>query len=169
VQAIGEERWLLPRNLRRTLPACEHLCWEREPQINVLPMRQLGRHLERVPSSLLWARTGSEAAASRLRSFRPLPTVVVREGATTRYVAFWALADPLEPYALEDALRKIGYALAGPNKYAAAKTAFTFHLPGTILRAGRQRPLPVELVRYEPEIVSAEFLRKRRALLPRHA
>lgn len=153
VTAIGGSYWMRARKAYRLLPPLEHLCWEREPLVQALPVVRAGKYLERVPSALLWAATGSGGAVSRLRTFRPLPSVVIREGVTTRYVAFWALEEP--PADLEHALRKIGHHLGGPNKYAGAKQSFTFHLPGTILRAGRQRPLPVELVRYEPEIVTA--------------
>ena len=153
VTAIGGSYWMRASRAHRLLPPLEHLCWEREPLVNVLPCRRAGRYLERVPSSLLWVRTESGRAASRLRSFRPAPTVVIREGASVRYVAFWALSDPLEGDWLDRANRRLAHALDCPKKHAS--TAFTFQLPGTILRAGRSRPLPVELVRYEPEVLSA--------------
>jgi hypothetical protein len=151
VSAMGESRWLTTRFVRRTLQACEHFVWEREPSVNVLPYRRVGHYLERIPTSILWARTENGKAASLLRSFKPQPHVVLREGSTIRYVAMWALSDPLEGDYLDRALRRIAHHLTGPKKHCALD--FRFYLPGTILRAGRSRPLPVELVRFEPGVL----------------
>lgn len=156
VNTVGGEISLLPRFLHRTLPGLEHLTWEREPTVNVVPLRN---QVERfyADSAILWARTESGEAASKLRTFKPLPDVVVREGGSVRYVAFWALSDVLRPYEVEDANKRLAKYLNG-GKYATAGVDFRFYLPGTILRVGRKRghELPVELVRFEPAVHSRE-------------
>lgn len=154
VNAVGGSHWMRAARAHRLLPPLERLCWEREPMVNVLPFRRAGHYLERVDSSVLWARTHSGAAAAKLRQFRVLPDVVIREGGTNRYVAFWALVDPLAPDLCERANRRLAkYLNAG--QYADAAADFTFYLPGTVVRLGRGRPLPVELTRYEPAVHSA--------------
>jgi hypothetical protein len=153
VTAIGGSYWMRAGKAHRLLPPLEHLTWEREPLVNVVPLAKPGKYLERVPSSILWVRTETGKAASKLRSFRPAPHVVIREGASVRYVAFWALSDPLEDEWLGRANRRIAHALGAPKKHCG--DTFAFHLPGTIMRAGRSRPVPVELVRFEPGVLSA--------------
>jgi len=153
VNAINGSTWLTARNLRRCLPPLESLTWELEPQINAVALKRAGRYLERLPSSLLWVRTETGKSASRLRTFHPRPHLVIREGSTVRYVAFWALEDPLSGEWLDRANRRIAHHLAAPKKHCG--DGFRFVLPGTILRADRARPLPVELVSYEPGLVTA--------------
>lgn len=153
VQAIGGTYWMRAARAYRLLPPLEQLCWEREPLVNAVPFARAGRYLERVPSSLLWARTRSHAAAAKLRQFKVLPDVVLREGATTRYVAFWALEAPLSAEATLKANRRLAKWLNN-GTYADAAADFSFYLPGTIVRQGR-RPLPVELVRFEPALHTA--------------
>jgi hypothetical protein len=133
----------------RLLPPLEHLLWEREPQVTAVPLARPGRYLERVPSALLWARTVSGKQAQALRNFRPAPAVVIREG--SRYTAFWALSHALSRDGTLRGNRRIAKRLGTP--YTACDTAFAFSLPGAVLREGRGRSTPVELVRYEPEIL----------------
>lgn len=168
VDAVGAEPWLTARFIRRTLPALEHLLWEREPSITAVPLRKAGSYLERIPSSIVWARTGETTQRSkpadqvkRLRNFRPRPHVVLREGGTNRYIAFWALLDPLPDREwLERANKRIAYNLGTVQKHAT--DAFTFPLPGSVVRTklvkGERvpcRPYEVELVRFEPAVVQA--------------
>ena len=153
VQAIGGSTWLRAARAYRTLPPLESLCWEREPMINAVPLKRAGRYLERVPSSLIWVRTRSRAAAGALRLFKPHPDVVLREGSDARYIAFWALSEPLERDWLERATKRLAKHFNGGN-YADAADSFAFYLPGTVIRHGR-RPAPVELVRFEPALHAA--------------
>lgn len=173
VDAVGAQPWLTARFLRRTLPALEYLLWEREPTITAVPLRRAGKWLERVESSIVWARTGEATQRTkpadqvkRLRNFRPRPSVVLREGGTNRYVAFWALLDPLPDREwLERANKRIAYNLGTPQKWSGPE--FTFHLPGSVVRTKivkkkdqepervACRPYEVELVRFEPDVVRA--------------
>lgn len=148
VNAIGTSAWMRAPKAYRLLPPLEHLLWEREPQIMVVPLARAGRYLERVPSPLLWAHTVTAAQAQALRNFRPAPAVTIREG--SRYTAFWALSYALRREGTLRANRRIAKRLGTP--YKSCDTNFGFYLPGAILREGRGRSTPVELVRYEPEL-----------------
>lgn len=148
VNAIGANVWMRAARAYRLLPPLEHLLWEREPQIMAVPLRRAGRYLERVPSSLIWARTRTSRQAAALRSFRPMPDVVIREG--IGYTAFWALTDALTRDGTLRANRRLAKRLGTP--YTACDTSMAFYLPGAVLRSGRGRPVPVELVRYEPAV-----------------
>lgn len=148
VNYVGGSAWMRAARAYRLLPPLEPLLWEREPRMMAMPLRRAGRYLERVDSSLLWARTHSGAAATRLRNFRPAPDVVIREGGSVRYVAFWALSEPLS----RDLTERAGARLAkylNAGQYADAAADFSFFLPGAVVRHGRGRPVPVELVKFE--------------------
>lgn len=147
VNYVGGSAWMRSARAYRLLPPLEHLLWEREPRVMAVPLRRAGRHLERVDSSLLWVRTTSGAAASKLRSFRPAPDVMIREGSDANYVAFWALSTPLDYEWLERANRRLAKHF-NAGGYAQAAVDFTFFLPGTIIRHGRGRSTPVELVKW---------------------
>lgn len=148
VEHVGGSAWMRATRAYRLLPPLEPLCWEREPMVNAVPLRRAGHYLERVPSALLWARTSSGGAATKLRAFKPAPDVVIREGATVRYVAFWALQEPLSIDWTERANKRLAKWFNG-GEYATAAIDFRFYLPGTIVRLGRGRPLPVEMVKWE--------------------
>jgi hypothetical protein len=148
VNAIGTTAWMRACKAYRLLPPLEHLLWEREPQIMAVPLRRAGRYLERVPSALIWARTRSSRQAAALRNFRPMPDVVIREG--IGYTAFWALTDALTRDGTLRANRRLAKRLGTP--YTACDTNMGFHLPGAVLRTARGRPVPVELVRFEPAV-----------------
>lgn len=133
--AYHEERW-----------SAELLCG--------LPRQKIGHHPD-FPSGalswppapalpLLWARTESKVSAKRLVHMRTQPSILLREGDTARYVAFWILRKPLTHSQLERANKRIAHYLRTPKKWSDADT-FTFPLPGTFLRRGRTRPVPVVL------------------------
>lgn len=151
VAYVGGSAWFRAAAAHRLLPPLEHLCWEREPVCGVVPLKRAGRYLERVPSSVIWVRTSTGAAAAKLRQFKPMPDVVIREGGSVRYVAFWALAEPLSGEWTEKATRRLAKHFNG-GRYADAELGFSFYLPGTVVRLGRGRPLPVELVRFEAAV-----------------
>lgn len=148
VNYVGGSAWMRAARAYRLLPPLEQLCWEREPMVTAMPLRRAGRYLERVDSSLLWVRTTSGAAAGKLRSFRPAPDVLLREGSDARYVGFWALERPLDREWLERANARLAKFFNAGN-YGDAKADFSFYLPGAIIRHGRARSTPVELVRFE--------------------
>jgi hypothetical protein len=106
---------------------------------------------------VLWARLdGGKRPANVLRRFRPVPTFVVREGATTRYVALWALREPVKGW--EEHVRwnkRLAHHLGVPKKHA-EPDGFYVPLPGSVLRAGRSRPVPVLAARVGIETYSVE-------------
>lgn len=137
-----------------TLPALGHLLWTAEPSIMAVPLEEAGHYLRRVDSALIWARTASGPAAERLRRFRPVPSLVLREGASVRYTAFWALSEPLsEEWTVRANKRLTKYLNAGG--YGDAAIDFTFFLPGSVLRLGRRQPLPIQLAHYAVELYTA--------------
>jgi hypothetical protein len=143
----GGAEWLSAAHAYRLLPQLERLCWEGEPQINAVPLRAKGHYLDRFPSSIIWVRTSTKKAIASLRQFRPAPDVVLREGATVRYTAFWALREPLDLDGLERANKRL--AKHFQTGYGSSSQDFTFHLPGTVLRTDRRRPIMVSLAKWE--------------------
>jgi hypothetical protein len=83
------------------------------------------------------------------RAFRPLPGLVLAEGSTARRWLFWPLDNPVPWADLKAANRRIAYALRSTQKHGDPDAAW-FPAPGTCLRAGRARPVPVRVSRLEP-------------------
>src|SRR5438270_5084577 len=48
------------------------------------------------PGWCLWAKTQGGPSLALLEDFRPVPTLILREGRTSRLVALWALSEGLE-------------------------------------------------------------------------
>lgn len=95
----------------------------------------------------LHVRVEGKKQADRLRNFRPVPTFVIREGSTTRYVALWMLRAPLRKWSDSTrANKRIAHALGASKKNCFAGD-FSFPVPGSVLRAGRKRPVPVVVAR----------------------
>ena len=95
----------------------------------------------------LHVRVEGKKQADALRRFRPVPTFVIREGSTSRYVAFWMLRAPLTRWADSTrANKRIAHALGATKKHAFSGD-FWFPVPGSVLRAGRSRPVPVVVAR----------------------
>jgi hypothetical protein len=99
-------------------------------------------------SSVLWARVEGKKEAQALARFRPVPTLVLREGSTQRYVALWELDRELNYDWLLRANRRIAHKLFAPKKWTDAE--FVFAAPGSCLRSGRSRPVPVRVESFEP-------------------
>lgn len=99
-------------------------------------------------ASVLWCRVEGKSQERELLRFRPSPTLVVREGSTSRRVALWALRRPLEFDWLDRANRRIAHRLWAPKKWSAAE--FQFPAPGSCLRVGRSRPVPIVAEWFDP-------------------
>lgn len=95
-------------------------------------------------SRVLWARCESRREAEALRRFRPVPSIVLREGSTCRLVALWQLPNPLNYEWVVRANRRIAHKLWGAKKWG-TDLEFAFAVPGSCLRAGRARPVPVRV------------------------
>lgn len=138
----GVSRWIPTTETR-------HLSWLMRSSVakrcdlsfSAVPFLHDGSRLMHAHGAALWVRTESGESAKRLASFKPEPTLVIREGATNRMVAFWALGGALAPDDIERANRRLSYALLTAAKWC--KPGFMFHPPGVILRHGRARPVPV--------------------------
>jgi hypothetical protein len=141
--ALGVER-IAAERVSALLPVLGELTWVHEPAVNAVPLVKPGEYLARVPSRLIWARTRSGRAAELLRRFRPRPSLVLRDGATVRYTAFWALEEPLRFDHVERANKRLAKHL-NAGGYDDAAIGFTFFLPGTMVRLGRRSTLPIQL------------------------
>jgi hypothetical protein len=101
-------------------------------------------------AAVLWARVESKREAVNLERFRPVPTLVLREGASCRRVALWSLRRPLSYDWLVRANRRIAHKLFAPKKWA--EPEFAFPAPGSCLRVGRSRPVPIHVEHFEASI-----------------
>lgn len=137
------------RHLRRIVEYHENE-WSAE-LVCGLPRQRIGHHDDlrgvlswpgAVSVPLVWARTDSKKSAERLERMKPAPSILLRKGDTASLIAFWILRRPLTWAQLERANKRIAHYLRTPKKWADPDT-FTFGLPGTFLRRGRSRPVPI--------------------------
>lgn len=109
--------------------------------VSAVPLLEVGSFRLRQDSPVLWVRTETRDSCKRLARFRPEPTLVMREGDTCRQVALWSLTAPCPIDKLERANGRLSYSLRCKLKHGAQ--GFEFAVPGTVLREGRKRPVPV--------------------------
>lgn len=102
-------------------------------------------------AAVLWCRTETKKSAELLRRFRPSPTLVLREGLTCRMTALWSLQVSLTYEWLVRANRRLAHKLFAAKKWGEAE--FAFNPPGSCLRVGRSRPVPVHCEFYDPAAV----------------
>ncbi len=96
-------------------------------------------------ASVLWARVeGSEQVRWAMR-FRPLPTMALQEGASSRRVLFWALEEAVPWATVLKQNRRLAYRFGAVQKHA-DPDVMVFAAPGTCLRSGK-RPVPVRVSR----------------------
>ena len=99
-------------------------------------------------STVLWAWVQGSDQLARAYDFRPLPSLVLRMGNGSRRLLVWLLNKAMATEFVETANRRIAYALHAPQKWAAGES-LQLPLPGTLLRLGRTRPVPVVVTRME--------------------
>lgn len=126
------------------------MCEDRDVLLAAGSRRQRGHGTCR-GARVLWARVEGKKEAAALERFRPRPTLVVREGSTSRMVALWSLRRPLSYDWLVRANRRIAHKLFGPKKWAEAE--FMLPCPGSCLRTGRARPVPVHVESFDPAAI----------------
>lgn len=97
---------------------------------------------------VLWARLETPEGAARLAKMRVAPTLVIREGGSSRRTALWALSRPLEGDWIVKATERLAHALKGRRSAAAPAALIPF--PLTRLTVGRARPSQC-FVEYESE------------------
>lgn len=105
--------------------------------------------------SMLWAVVEGSDQLQRARRFRPLPSLVLQAGAGSRRWLIWALEDRLNYFGAQEANRKLAYALRATQKHGDVDLAW-FPAPGTCLRAGRSRPVPVRVARLTTDTFRAD-------------
>jgi hypothetical protein len=93
-------------------------------------------------ATVLWAYVTGADQLRRARAFRPLPTLVVQEGSSSRRWLIWWLEEFVRYGALGEANRKLAYALGAVQKHG-DPDAFRVPAPGSCLRRGRRKPVPV--------------------------
>jgi hypothetical protein len=141
--------WDFPAEDRYLVDWLERMSADREIRLGAGSRRRRGfGTADR--ARVLWCRVESRREADNLQRFRPAPTLIVREGATHRRVALWSLREPLTYEWLVRANKRIAHRLYAAKKHAAPE--FSFPVPGSCLRLGRCRPVPVLLERFEPVI-----------------
>lgn len=96
-------------------------------------------------ASLLWCRVDGPEQLRRANAFRPRPAIVFSEGASRRLL-FWPLEEAVYWPALLAANKRIAYRLRAVQKHG-DPDELVFCAPGTCVRVGRARPVPVRVAR----------------------
>jgi len=123
-----------------------------------LPERERGR----MPcgATVLWARVEGPDQLERARKFRPLPTMAVQEGSSTRRWLLWAVDRWMPYFEVEERNRKIAYRLGATQKHGLPEN-FWLPAPGSCLRVGRSRPVPIIVRRLESQVFSPDIVTRR--------
>lgn len=96
--------------------------------------------------SVLWVRVEGKEQLARARRFRPLPSLVLAEGSSTRRLLMWPLERTINYFDATERNRKIAYCLGAKQKWGNPDELWV-PAPGTCLRDGRTRPVPVVVSR----------------------
>jgi hypothetical protein len=112
-------------------------------------------------STVLWVLVSGSDQVARAAKLRPMPTVAIREGSSSRRWLIWMLERPVFALEAEQRNRRIAYCCGSTQKFGRVDMA-QFPCPGTFLREGRTRPLPVTCSRlstasYEPDEVTGRL------------
>jgi len=110
-----------------------------------LPVNRRGsEHVDTL--SVLWARIEGEKQLQFAKKHRPLPSMILQEGTSTRRWLIWSLDRPVPWGVALESNRRLAYAFRGVQKHADPDTLW-LPAPGTCLRDGRSRPVPVRVSR----------------------
>ncbi len=104
-------------------------------------------------ATILWARVDGKKQLEAAHRFRPLPSIAVQEGA--RRWLLWPLNRWLGYFDVEERNRRIAYRLGATQKWGLPES-FWLPAPGSSLRLGRARPVPVVCRRLEPVVFSPD-------------
>lgn len=143
----GYPRWC-PVEDRALFARLVELGWDREVRLGVVPRSRRDAAFAG-HSSVFWVRTEGRRQARALASVRPRPTMVVREGSSSRCVALWALSRALTESWVVRGNERLSARLR--SRRGAGQVDFSFAPPGVVLRAGRCRPCPVVVAELDPE------------------
>lgn len=104
---------------------------------------------------VLWCWVEGSDQVWRAGRFRPMPSVVLRMGKGSRRLLLWGLQESVGFQQVAPANRRIAYALHASQKYAEPEM-LRVPLPGSFLREGRKKPVPVLMTRLEVESFTRE-------------
>lgn len=105
--------------------------------------------------SVLWCRVEGTDQLQRARRFRPLPSLVLAEGSSSRRLLMWPLERAIPHADVVERNRKIAYALRAKQKWGDPDLLWV-PAPGTCLRDGRSRPVPVRVARLALDFFAAD-------------
>lgn len=123
-----------------------------EPRLHAIPRLAPG-DMFCGDSGVVWCEVTGTAQAEALERFRPVPTLTLQVGDTTRRMALWGLRKSLRPPECTKVNRHLSHKLGAAKKHA--DTDWMFWPPGTVLHTGRERPVPVKAVQMNVEGVYA--------------
>jgi hypothetical protein len=106
-------------------------------------------------SLVLWCRIEGRDQEVRARRFHPRPSLVLQEGDSTRRLLLWALTEPVGWLTCRDANRKLAYHLRAVQKWS-DPDALEIPVPGSFLRVGRSKPVPVICSRLEADFYGVD-------------
>jgi hypothetical protein len=116
-----------------------------------LPERRRGA--QPCGATALWARIEGPKELKRAHGFRPLPSVAVQANGVRWLI--WPLDRWLPYFEVEERNRKIAFRLGATQKYGSPEN-FWLPAPGSCLRVGRSRPVPVVCRRLQPHVFSPD-------------
>lgn len=103
---------------------------------------------------VLWVRVEGPEQLKRARRFRPLPTMAVQEGSSTRRWLLWGLREWLPYFDVEQMNKRIAYRLGAVQKHGSPERLW-LPAPGSVLSVDRGRPVPVVCRRLVPAVFTA--------------
>lgn len=106
-------------------------------------------------ATALWAVVEGTDQLARARRFKPHPSLVLQAGSGSKRWLVWALENRIGYFDVQEMNRKLAYSLRATQKHGDADSAW-FPAPGTCLREGRSRPVPVRVARLTTDTFSAE-------------
>lgn len=110
-------------------------------------------------ASMLWAVVEGTDQLARARRFKPHPALVLQAGGGSKRWLVWPLEQRLDYFHLKDFNRRIAYHLRAVQKHGDPDLAW-FPAPGSCLREGRSRPVPVRVARLTTDTFSTDFAQR---------
>lgn len=104
--------------------------------VSLVPRRMM-REEYMGSAGVMWARLETQKQLARLRQFRPVPSLVLREGDSQRRWALWLVEPKLNVVQLERGNKRLAHRLDSRKKHGRADNLMP--VPGSILRWGRER------------------------------
>jgi hypothetical protein len=127
-------------------------------------------HIETLTSSMiLWAWVEGGEQVGRAQQFTPKPSLVLRMGkGCSRRLLIWALRNPIDTNEAEEANRRIAYRLGAQQK-PGRPGLLRVPIPGSMLKVGRAKPVPVLVTRITTDDFAPGFTAKLPEPPPRDA